>query len=425
MAHLRWFIVSLLFLSTVINYVDRQTMSVLAPVLREQFQMSNTDYSRIVFAFLLAYMIMQSGSGWLLDRLGTRMGMALIVGWWSIAAILHATAASVFSFGMFRFLLGMGEAGNWPGGLKAVSEWFPDKERAFAAGFFNSGSTFGAIIAAPLVTLIALRWGWQSAFLTTGALGLLWVVLWLLSYRPPHEHPWLTEREREYIFVGQSANNENPAPKVRWVDLLHYPQIWGLFLARMSASPVWWFYVFWLPEYLKSDRNFSMTMIGYVAWIPFLTADIGCLTGGVISGWLIRHGCPVLQARKAVMSVSAVLMLSGIPAVLIDGPVEAIALISVATFAYSNWAVNVLTLPTDIFSKEIVASVSGLSGTGAALGGMLFTLVIGRVVDRFSYVPVFVAAGIMPLVAAMFIVLMVKPIAAPVVSSPHVPQNCR
>ena len=304
---LRWFIVSLLFLATVINYVDRQTLSVLAPLLREQFHMSNTDYSRIVFAFLLAYMIMQSGSGRLMDRLGTRVGMALTVGWWSVAAMLHAAAGSVVSFGAFRFLLGMGEAGNWPGGVKAVSEWFPAKERAFATGFFNSGSTVGAIIAPPLVTWMALRWGWQSAFLMTGSLGFVWVVLWLLFYRSPQEHRWLGERERAYILAGQPATDVESAPKVRWVDLLGYRQVWGLVLARMMADPVWWFYVFWLPEYLKRDRNFSMIMIGYFAWIPFLTADIGCLTGGAISGWLIRRGCPVLKARKMVMCAGAAL----------------------------------------------------------------------------------------------------------------------
>lgn len=407
---LRWFIVSLLFLATVINYVDRQTLSVLAPMLREQFHMSNTDYSRIVFAFLLAYMIMQSGSGRLMDKLGTRLGMALTVGWWSVAAMLHAVSGSVLSFGVFRFLLGMGEAGNWPGGVKTVSEWFPARERAFATGFFNSGSTFGAIIAPPLVTWIALRWGWQPAFLMTGGLGFIWVVLWLLFYRLPRDHRWLGERERAYILEGQATDHAQSAAKVRWVDLLGYRQMWGLILARMTADPVWWFYVFWLPEYLKRDRHFSMTMIGYFAWIPFLTADIGCLTGGAVSGWLIRRGCPVLKARKIVMSVSMALMLSGIPAVLTESPTAAIALISLSTFAYSCWAPNVLTLPADIFPQSVVASASGLSGTGAALGGMLFTLIIGKVVDHFSYVPVFVAAGVMPLIALSFILRMVKPI---------------
>jgi len=206
--------------------------------------------------------------------------------------------------------------------------------------------------------------------------------------------------------------------RIRWIDLLRYRQVWGLVLARMMADPVWWFYVFWLPEYLKRERHFSLAMIGYFAWIPFLTADLGCLLGGALSGHLIKRGWPVVRARKTVMAVSMALMLAGIPAALVEGATAAIALISLATFAYSNWAPNVLTLPADIFPQEVVASVSGLSGTGAALGGMLFTLIIGAVVDRFSYLPIFIAAGILPLVAAGFVLLAVKPLAAETMPGP-------
>ena len=390
---MRWWVASLLFLATVINYVDRQTLSVLAPLLRDLFGMSNTDYSRVVFAFLLAYMIMQTGSGRIMDRLGTKAGFSLTIAWWSAAAMLHAAANSVLSFGVFRFLLGMGEAGNWPGGVKAVSEWFAPRERAFAIGFFNSGSTLGAVIAPPLVAWIALNWGWRAAFLLTGSLGFLWLVLWQATYRAPKAIPAeaeLTER-------------------VRWRDLFAFRQVWGLVLARMLADPVWWFYVFWLPEYLKRERAFSLAMIGYFAWIPFLTADAGNLLGGALSGWLIRRGLPVLRARKTVMAASALLMTSGIPAVLVADAGLALALISLATFAYSTWAANILTLPADLFPPRIVASVSGLSGTGAALGGMIFTLIIGAVVDRFSYVPVFTAAGVMPLVAAAIVLAAVTP----------------
>jgi ACS family hexuronate transporter-like MFS transporter len=371
----RWGVAALLFLATVINYIDRQTLSVLAPVLRDEFQMTNTDYSRVVFAFLLAYLIMQSG-------------FSLTITWWSVAAMLHALANSVTSLGAFRFLLGLGEAGNWPGGVKAVSEWFPPRERAFAIGFFNSGSTLGAVIAPPLVAWIALQWGWRSAFLLTGSLGFAWLALWLLFYRAPPR-----------TFAAADA-----APGAAWRELFRFRQVWGLILARMMADPVWWFYVFWLPEYLKRERDFSLAMIGFFAWIPFLTADAGNLVGGLASGWLIRRGRPVLWSRKAVMAASALLMMAGIPAVLAPQAAVSLALISLATFAYSTWAANVLTLPADLFPQEVVASVSGLSGTGAALGGMIFTLIIGAVVDRFSYVPVFVAAGVMPLIAAGIVI---------------------
>lgn len=386
---MRWWVATLLFLATVINYVDRQTLSVLAPVLRDEFHMTNTDYSHVVSAFLLAYMIMQSGSGRIMDRLGSRRGFSLTIAWWSAAAMLHATANSILSFGAFRFLLGLGEAGNWPGGVKVVSEWFPPKDRAFAIGFFNGGSTLGAVIAPPLVTWIALRWGWRQAFILTGALGFVWLVLWLATYRTPARPPeW---------------EDAPAAARIRWRDLFGYRQVWALVGSRMLADPVWWFYVFWLPEYLKRERHFSLAEIGYFAWIPFLTADAGCLIGGALSGWLIRAGWPVLRARKVVMGMSAAFMLAGIPAVLAHDAVTALALISLVTMAYSIWASNILTLPADLFPQDIVASVSGISGTGAALGGMIFTLLVGFVIDRFSYVPVFVAAGLMPLIAASFI----------------------
>jgi len=384
MTRKQWWVVALLFLATVINYLDRQTLSVLAPELRDRFRMSNTDYSRVVFAFLLAYMLMQSGSGRLLDRLGTRRGFSLTIAWWSVAAMLHAAANSAASLGFFRFLLGLGEAGNWPGGVKAVSEWFPPKQRAFATGLFNSGSCVGAVVAPPVVAWIALTWGWQSAFLVTGSIGFLWLALWLGTYRTPEKPAW----------------EEAEAQPIRWLSLLGYRQVWALVGARMMADPVWWFYVFWLPEYLKRERQFSLAEIGYFAWIPFLTADLGNLVGGALSGWLIRRGMLVLAARKIVMAASAALMTAGIPAVFVASPTTSLALISLATMAYSMWAANVLTLPADLVPQHVVASVSGISGTGAALGGMIFMLSIGVVVDHFSYVPVFLAAGVMPLIAA-------------------------
>ena len=392
----RWWVASLLFLATVINYVDRQTLSVLAPELRDQFHMTNTDYSRILSAFLLAYMVMQTGSGRLMDRLGTRRGFSLTIAWWSAAAMLHAAANSVLSFGVFRFLLGMGEAGNWPGGVKVISEWFPARERAFAIGFFNSGSTLGAVIAPPLVAWIALRWGWQAAFLLTGTIGFCWLVVWLATMHSP-EHP--PEDETEDVHT-----------ELRWRDLLGFRQVWALVGARMLTDPVWWFYVFWLPEYLRRARNFTLVEIGLFAWIPFLTADIGNLAGGWFSGHLIRRGWPVLRARKTVMCVCAAAMLAGIPAVLTAESGTALALISLVTFAFSAWAANILTLATDLFPHSVVASVTGLGGTGAALGGMCFMLLVGAIVDRFSYLPVFILAGVMPLVAAACILAGVRSI---------------
>jgi len=397
MSHLRWWIAGLLFLATLINYVDRQCLSVLAPVLRDEFAMSNTDYARVVSAFMLAYIIGQTASGRLMDWLGTRAGFALCMIWWSAAAMLHGLARSALHLGVFRFLLGLAQAGNWPGGVKAVSEWFPLRERAFAVGLFNSGSTMGAMVAPPLVAALALAFGWRPAFMITGATGFLWLVAWLAIYRAPERHPWLSPQEFELIQSGRAATTV--ARSVRWVSLLRQKPVWGLVLGRMLADPVWWFYVFWLPEYLKRERQFSLAMIGYFAWIPFLAAVLGCLAGGAVSGRLVQRGYDTIRARKAVMLACALLMMSGIPAVTVPGAWAAIALISVATFAYQAWGSNILTLPADLFPPAVVASVSGLSGTGAATGGMAFTLLTGYLVDRFSYAPVFVAAGLMPLAA--------------------------
>jgi len=376
----------MLFLATVINYLDRQALSILAPELRDRFHMTNVDYSRILFTFLLAYLIMQGVSGRLMDWLGTRRGFSFTIAWWSAAAMLHAFATSARSFGACRFLLGMGEAGNWPGGVKVVSEWFPGRERAFAIGLFNSGSTLGAVIAPPLVVAIAARWGWQAAFVATGAVGFAWLALWLATVRPPQHPP--------------EDGLPIPATRRRWRDLLRHREVWALVGGRLLSDPVWWFYVFWLPEYLRRVRNFTLIEIGYFAWIPFLTAGVGNVAGGIASGWMIRRRWDTLTARKSVMAVSAFAMLSGIPAVLAADAWVSLCWISVVTFFYSMWSANMLTLPADLFPQHEVASVSGLSGSGAALGGMCFNLLVGSIVDRFSYVPVFVLAGLMPLAAA-------------------------
>jgi MFS transporter, ACS family, hexuronate transporter len=408
--NLRWLVAGLLFAATVINYVDRQVLSVTAPVLREQFGMTNTDYSRVIFAFLLAYTVMQGASGRLIDRLGTRAGFALCIAWWSAAGMLHAAARSAWQLGLFRFLLGAGEAGNWPAAVKAVAEWFPPRERAFAVGLFNSGSAVGAVVAPPLVTWLTLKFSWQAAFLLTGLLGFVWLAAWLLVYRAPERHPRITERELKLIEAGRQEREAESSAALRWLDLLKYRQVWGLMLARMLADPVWWFYVFWLPEYLKTGRGFTLAMIGYFAWIPFLAADVGNFVGGGLSGWLVRRGVAVTAARKAVMAGSAAVMTLGVFAVSTPSAAASIALISLVTLAYSSWAANILSLPADIFPARVVASVVGLSGAAAGAGGMLFTLLTGWMLDRFSYTPVFAAAAVMPVAAALLIARLISPL---------------
>jgi len=399
--HLRWYIATLLFLVTVINYIDRQTLSVAIPVIRDEFGLTNSDYAHIVFAFMLAYTIMQAVSGKVVDWLGTRKALSLFIVWWSIADVLHAAARSVWGFSLFRFLLGMGEAGNWPGAVRVIAEWFPPKERALAAGIFNSGSGLGAVLAPPLISGIILALGWRQAFVATGLLGFVWLGLWLLLFQVPEKHPRLAADELKVIWGDEQQRGPAESAAPAWLILFRYRQLWGLILGRMLSDPVWWFYVFWLPEYLRRQRAFSMAMIGLFGWIPFLGAAIGNFAGGGASSHLIKRGWSTGGARLTVLGCSAIVMIAGVPAVLTSNAWYSLALITLAVFAYSSWAANVITLPTDIFPKPVVASVYGVTGTAAGLSGMAFTLVTGKVVDRFSYLPIFVAAGILPILAAL------------------------
>jgi ACS family hexuronate transporter-like MFS transporter len=373
--------ISLVFSATVINYLDRQTLSVAAPVLIEQFHMSNVAYSRIVFAFMLAYTIMNAVSGPLIDRLGTKAGYALCMAWWSASSVLHAFATGPVSLGVYRFLLGMGEAGNWPAGIKVVAEWFPERERALASGVFNSGSSVGAILAPPVVAFILLRLGWPSAFVFIGLLGFVWLVFWWKLYRTP----------------GPAAITERPPSAWR---LFRMRFVWSFTLSKVFMDPAWYFYIFWFPEYLKHTRHFDMASIGAYAWIPFALAGIGNLLGGVLGSWLLRRGLPVVVARKTALTICAVLMTAAIPAVLVNSPWISIAFVSVAMAGYTGGLANMLALPADVFPGNAVASVFGLASMGAGFGGMVFALLTGWVVDHFSFTPVFIGFGLIPLISA-------------------------
>jgi ACS family hexuronate transporter-like MFS transporter len=388
--------ISLAFWATVINYLDRQTLSVAAPVLREQFHMSNVDYSRVVFAFLLAYTIMNGVSGPLIDRLGTRLGYGLCVAWWSIAAALHAFARGVFSLGVFRFLLGMGEAGNWPGAVKVVAEWFPESERALAAGLFNSGSAVGAILAPPIVARLVLKFGWQSAFVFVGLSGLVWLAFWWRIYRTPAALP------------GEAIE-----PRAPVLELLRTRFVLAFTAAKIFMDPVWWFYIFWFPEYLKRARNFDLAAIGNYGWIPFLVAGLGNLLGGWLSGLLLKRGVSLTIARKSTVTFFAILMTCAIPAVLTAQAWRSIALVSVAMLGYTGSLANMLTFPADVFPKSAVGSVYGLASMGSGFGGMIFTLITGWVIDHYSYTPVFIGFGLMPLACAAILWMFLGPLRRP------------
>lgn len=389
-AGLRWLIAGLVFLATLINYVDRLTISVLAPVITRDLGLSNLEFGTIATWFLLAYTISQALSGRLYDRIGTRLGFTLSITVWSLAAMATATARGLGSLSFFRFILGLGEAGNWPGAAKAIAEWFPVRERAFGMAIFNSGAALGAVVAPPLIVFLQLRYGWQATFLVTGALGLLWLPLWLLVYRTPSNHPWITERERSLI---QDGHPQTAASPMSTRELLRYRQVWAIVLSRCITDPTWWLYITWLPKYLNDVRGFSLMKIGLFVWIPYLAADIGSLLGGWLSGYLIARGWSVNRARKTVIAGAALLMPAGILAVRANDPMTALALMCVVLFAFQVWINNVQTLPSDFFPQGAVASVAGLGGMGAGVGSMIFIFTTGWVVDHFSYTPVFTAAG--------------------------------
>jgi ACS family hexuronate transporter-like MFS transporter len=384
---LRWVMIGLAFLATVINYLDRQTLSVVAPMIRVEFHMTNEQYGYVLSAFLLAYAIANGLSGPLIDRLGTRLGYALTMAWWSTAGLLHAFAVGPWSLAGFRFLLGIGEAGNWPAGVKVVSEWFPPRERALAAGIFNSGAAIGAVLAPPLVTWLVLRHGWPSAFFIVGLVGYAWLILWWLVYRTP---------AALHAEVGR-----RPAPPWR---LLRTRFVSVLTLAKVFVDPVWYFYVFWFPQYLSSVYHFDLAMIGMTAWIPFVSADIGNIAGGWFTGYLMRRGQPAAIARKAAIAGSCVLMMAAIPAIYAPNVWVAVGFICVATFGYTSYNANALAMPPDVVPRNMVASVWGLASMGSGFGGMLFSWLSGRLIDLYGYTPVFIGYGLMPLIVLVLFV---------------------
>jgi MFS transporter, ACS family, aldohexuronate transporter len=382
----RWVMISLVFLATVINYLDRQALSVAAPIITEQFHMSNVTYSRVIFAFMLAYTVMNGVSGPIVDRVGTKLGYALFIAWWSIAAMLHSLARGAYSFGVFRFLLGMGEAGNWPAGVKVVAEWFPVKERALASGIFNSGSSIGAVVAPPLVAWVVIQSGWRSAFLLVGGVGLIWLLVWLLAYRTPPD-----------------AEPDVVVPPISVWNLLRTRWVCTFTASKIFSDPVWYFYIFWFPQYLKNARGFDIASIGKFAWIPFFTGGAGNLIGGACAAALLSRGMPVTRARKISVTLFAVLMTSSIPAVLVSNVFVSIALISIATLGYTGALSNMLAMPADRFPKNTLGSVWGLASMGSGFGGMAFSLATGWVVDHYSYTPVFVGFGILPVISAAIV----------------------
>ena len=410
--YLRWWISGLLFVSTVINYLDRQTLSVLAPYLKQQYQWNNQNFAEIVIAFRVAYSIGQTVSGRLIDRIGTRKGLTITVIWYSIAAMLTSLAGGLRSFAFFRFLLGAGESANWPAATKAVAEWFPKKERGWAVALFDSGSSIGGAVAPVLVIgLYKYFGGWQPAFIIIGTLGFLWLGAWRMLYHPPESHPRLSAAERELIMrdrIELAHNDQLTEHKSRWRDLIKLPQTWAIIAARTMTDPVWFFITDWFAIYLVSKGiNPEQGLLAF--WIPFVAADLGNFFGGGLSSWLIRRGWPVIKARKAVVVFGGLGMTLLIPTIFTSSLLALAGLFAVSTFAYASFSTMALVLPSDLYRSDSVATVSGMSGTGAGLGTIVSTFLIGWVSDHYSFEPILITASFIPFLGMILVLLLIRP----------------
>jgi ACS family hexuronate transporter-like MFS transporter len=403
----RWRIAILLCLITTINYVDRQALTVVAPLLMDEFSISATEYGWITSGFLFAYGFGQLLCGPLIDRLGTKRSFSIAVIAWSIATMLHAFGRGFASFFSFRVLLGLTEAANFPLATKATAEWFPKSERSLAVGLFTMGPGLGAIIAPPLIAgtpwtpgIISV-WGWQAAFLLPGAIGFLWLYLWHKWFFQPQDHPSLPAAEREFIL--QEVVSDDVAPARPWYWAFRYREVWGLMVSRFVSDGAFYFFIFWLPLYLSQERDFDLKAIGFFAVIPFIAVDIGGITGGYVGKYLMEKGLSLYKSRKLVIWAGALLVLVAMPVATTESALAALALISVAMFAIQFKAASMFTLPADLFPSRDVGTVWGIYGAVGSFGGAAFGSLTGWTIDNYSWTPVFVAAACMHIVSALLI----------------------
>ena len=392
----RWMICALLFFATTINYIDRQVLGILAPDLQREIGWNEIDYGNIVTAFQAAYALGMVVIGRLLDKFGTRIGFAVAITVWSVAAMGHALARSVVGFALARFSLGLGESANFPASIKTVAEWFPKKERALATGIFNAGSNVGAIIAPLTVPWIALTYGWQMAFIATGAIGFLWIFFWVALYRKPEEQKRLTSEELKYI----QSDPPDPPVKIPWLTLLKHKQVWAFAVAKFMTDPIWWFYLYWVPKYLNTTFGLTLDKIGPPLIIIYLMADVGSVGGGWLSSSLIKRGWSVNKGRKTAMLICAICV---VPIVLASQASElwiAVALLSLATAAHQGWSANLFTTTSDMFPRKAIGSIVGLGGMAGAIGGMLIATLAGFILQLTgSYMVLFGICGSVYLLA--------------------------
>jgi len=423
----RWVICALLFFAATVNYIDRQVIGILKPTLATEFGWTESDYSWIVFAFQTAYAIGLLFVGNLMDKIGTKKGFSLSIIVWSIGALLHAWAvpigvatlgilvgigfdsatiglsASVIGFMIARFILGVGEAGNFPASIKTVAEWFPKKERALATGIFNSGTNIGALATPLVVPWIALTWGWYEAFIITGVIGFIWLIFWLLFYQKPEEHPTLSKAELAYI----QSDPPEPSVKIPWSRLFPHRQTWAFAIGKFLTDPIWWVYLFWLPDFLHKQHGLDLKNFGIPLAIIYIIADIGSIGGGWISSSLIKRGWTINKSRKTAMLICALAVVPIVFASITSNLWIAVFLIGIAAAAHQGWSANIFTTASDMFPKQAVGSVVGIGGMAGAIGGMFIAKLVGYILDSTgSYVPIFAIAASAYLIALLVIHLL-------------------
>lgn len=405
---LRWWIISLIALATVINYIDRSAINILWPYIYKEFGIADVDnksaLALITTFFMIAYALGQTFTGKMMDAIGTRMGMTLSILGWSISIALHAFAKSLLSFNVFRFMLGFSEAGNWPGATKNNAEWFPARERGIAQGIFGAGASLGSVVAAPVIAILYVAFGWKMTFVLIAILGLIWIIPWLyVNKATPDKHPWITEEERNYILAKPEVKNAvevEEAPVLTWRELLKFRNTWGIITGRFFIDPVWWLFVTWLPTFLKEQFMFDIKQIGAFTWVPYLFAAIGSLVGGYHASVQIKKGVEPQKARKNAIAVGSVIMLASLMVIvyqlgsLKDTPTLAMMLIGFTLFGFQYLIGNIQTLPSDYFNGKNVGTVAGMGGTAAVAGTLLTTWAV-PVITQTSYVSFFVLAAVL------------------------------
>jgi MFS transporter, ACS family, hexuronate transporter len=396
--NLRWYIIGLIALATIINYIDRSTLSLMWPSISKDLGMNKSDYAIILNVFMISYAIGQLISGKLFDRVGTRMGYVMAITLWGISSFLHSFARGIFSFSFFRVTLGLGEAGNWPGAVKSNAEWFPIKERAVAQGIFNAGASVGSVIAPPLIATLWAAFGWQTTFMIVGSFGIMWIIPWLvINKKLPAEHPWITEEERDYIYAGQSAlDKKNPGRKgLTLKQILSFRESWAVIISRFFLEPIWWLFVGWMPLYLADVYGFNVKEIGFFAWVPYVGAAIGSLSGGYFSGRLISRGKSINKARKTAIVIGALIMFLGLVATILlaNSPLKFVIIVAFVLFGFQFTIGNIQTIPSDLFSGKSVGSLAGFGGSIGVFAVIIMNFLV-PIISKISYTPIFIMIAV-------------------------------